>query len=84
MNFFDLMALAVIGWIIIEVIKAIKGKSSDSVSATTAELFDCEWNDNKKVKALNKEVAALKERIANLEAIVTDEKYQLNKEIDKL
>jgi hypothetical protein len=35
-------------------------------------------------KALTKEIESLKERVATLEKIVTDEKYQLNKEFENL
>lgn len=33
---------------------------------------------------LNQELASLKDRVATLERIVTDEKYQLNKEFENL
>lgn len=83
MGIFDVFALAVIGYIIIEVVKAWKGNGS-SLEDITDELLGSGFDESKKVKALNEEIASLKDRVATLEAIVTDEKYQLKKEIETL
>mgnify|MGYP000108750008 CR=1 FL=1 len=88
MNIFNVFALMVIGWVIVEVVKAWRGtgtkRAKDYEDGLMNDLFGSGWDESSKVKALNQEISSLKERVATLEAIVTDEKYQLKKEIDKL
>lgn len=83
MGYFELMAIVAIGWIAIEIIKAVKGTSSIDKESLMEEFFGEDGLSDGSGK-LKKEIAELKERVATLEAIVTDEKYQLNKEINNL
>ena len=70
------MLLFVLPIVILGMVFSHKQKMADS-KAYAGE-------DSDKVKALEAELANVKQRLNTLEAIVTDDKYQLNQEFSKL
>lgn len=72
MNTTAIAIIALICWAIV----SITNGSKKSGKMNKQQALD---NDE-----LRNEIASMKERIATLEAIVTDEKYNLNKEFDNL
>lgn len=71
MNITAVAIVAIICWAIVELTNGPRGRKKDKA--------DKNQND-----ALKQEVADLKDRVATLEKIVTDEKYSLNKEFENL
>ena len=69
MNITAVAIVAVSFWGICEIIKQIKMKTKQDDSVT---------------KELQEKVTQLQDRVATLEKIVTDEKYDLKREIDSL
>ncbi len=72
MNTTAIAIIAIICWAIVSITNGTK--KSGKVNKQQAQ-------DNEE---LRNEIAAMKERIATLEAIVTDEKYNLKREFDNL
>lgn len=69
----NMTAIAIVGivcWAIVELVNTIFKKRNATAG--------------KDVGNMQEEIASLKERVATLEKIVTDEKYQLNKEFENL
>ena len=71
MNITAVAIVAIICWAIVSLVQGPKRKKQPKL-------------DTRETDALRSEVAELKERVATLEKIVTDEKYQLNKEFENL
>ena len=71
MNMTAVAIVAIICWAIVELTKGPKEKKKGKADQIE--------ND-----ALKQEIADLKDRVATLEKIVTDEKYTLNKEFENL
>ena len=63
--------VAICAWALVTIIESAKDKKGKKLNTKEADAYKTE-------------IAELKERVATLEAIVTDEKYQLNKEISRL
>jgi phage shock protein B len=74
MNMTAIAIVALVCWAIVELVNGPKGKKKDKKDADQVNLT----ND------LEREVAAMRERIETLEKIVTDEKYDLNRQFDDL
>lgn len=74
MNMTAIAIVALVCWAIVELVNGPKGKNKDKKDADQVNLT----ND------LEREVAAMRERIETLEKIVTDEKYDLNRQFDDL
>ncbi|WP_339725258.1 hypothetical protein [uncultured Paraglaciecola sp.] len=74
MNITAIAIVALVCWAIVELVNGPKGKKKDKKDADQVNLT----ND------LEREVAAMRERIQTLEKIVTDEKYDLNRQFDDL
>jgi uncharacterized membrane protein len=68
MNITAVAIVAIICWAIVELANTRKHKSKSKVE-------EAKWQD---------EMNQLKERIATLEQIVTDDKYRLKRELDEL
>ena len=71
MNMTAVAIVAIICWAIVELTKGPKEKKKGKA-------------DQMENDALKQEIADLKDRVATLERIVTDEKYSLNKEFENL
>ncbi len=71
MNMTAVAIVAIICWAIVELTNSGKSKKKSKI-------------ESKETDALREEVAELKDRVATLERIVTDEKYSLNKEFENL
>lgn len=71
MNMTAVAIVAIICWAIVELTNSGKSKKKSKI-------------ESKETDALREEVAQLKDRVATLERIVTDEKYSLNKEFENL
>ena len=74
MNLTAIAIVALICWAIVELVNGPKGKKKHKKQAEQVNLN----ND------LEREVAAMRDRIETLEKIVTDEKYSLNREFEDL
>lgn len=74
MNMTAIAIVALVCWAIVELVNGPKGKKKDKKVADQVNLT----ND------LEREVAAMRDRIETLEKIVTDEKYDLNRQFDDL
>ncbi|GAB5380796.1 MAG: hypothetical protein Alis3KO_21830 [Aliiglaciecola sp.] len=72
MNLTAIFVIGIICWTIVK----LTGKDKKSIKQSPDQI-----EENNQLK---NEVAALKERVATLEAIVTDDKYNLRREIDSL
>ncbi|MCC2614970.1 hypothetical protein LJ739_01785 [Aestuariibacter halophilus] len=68
---FSVAIVAIICWAVVELINGPKGKKRNK-------------KDDQDIAALQQEVLQCKERIATLEKIVTDEKYDLKREFENL
>lgn len=75
MNMTAIGIVAIIAWAIVSITQGAKPNKKNK--ATQDQL----QNEHEQLK---QEIAAMAERLAVLEKIVTDEKYQLNKEFDSL
>ncbi|WP_308446010.1 hypothetical protein [Alteromonas salexigens] len=62
--------IAICGWVIVQIIQAAKSKPSGMGKAEKAEL--------------EQQIEQLKERVATLEKIVTDDSYELKKKFKDL
>lgn len=71
MNMTAVAIVAIICWAIVELTNSGKAKRKSK-------------GDSREADALREEVSELRERVATLERIVTDEKYSLNKEFENL
>ena len=71
MNMTAVAIVAIICWAIVELTNGGKNKKKSKI-------------DSRENDALKQEVSELRERVATLEKIVTDEKYTLNKEFENL
>ena len=71
MNLTPIFIVAIICWAIVSIVQGPKRKHNSKPNTEETD-------------ALRAEVADLKERVATLEKIVTDEKYNLNKEFENL
>jgi phage shock protein B len=74
MNITAIVIVAVICWAIVELVNGPKGKKKDKKNVDQINLA----ND------LERDMAIMRERIETLEKIVTDEKYDLNRQFDDL
>lgn len=71
MNLTAVGIVAIVCWALVELFNGPKGKKKDK-------------QDVQHTEAMQQELAALKERVQTLEKIVTDEKYDLNRQFDDL
>jgi phage shock protein B len=74
MNMTAIAIVALVCWAIVELVNGPKGKKKNKK--------DTEQVDQ--THELEREVAAMRSRIETLEKIVTDEKYDLNRQFDDL
>ena len=74
MNMTAIAIVALVCWAIVELVNGPKGKKKDKKD--TAQVHQ--------TSALEREVEAMRERIETLEKIVTDEKYDLNRQFNDL
>ncbi|MFT2093020.1 hypothetical protein [Paraglaciecola sp. 2405UD69-4] len=74
MNLTAIVIVAIVCWAIVELVNGPKGKKKDKTSNEQAALN----------KELQSEIKTMRERIETLEKIVTDEKYDLNRQFDEL
>jgi phage shock protein B len=74
MNITAIVIVAVICWAIVELVNGPKGKKKDKKEADQVNL----------AHNLERDMAVMRERIETLEKIVTDEKYDLNRQFDDL
>ena len=74
MNITAIAIVALVCWAIVELVNGPRGKKKDKKNADQINLT----ND------LEREVSIMRERIETLEKIVTDEKYDLNRQFDDL
>ncbi|MFT5298809.1 MAG: phage shock protein B [Arenicella sp.] len=74
MNITAIVIVAVVCWAIVELVNGPKSKKKDKKDANQINLA----ND------LERDMAIMRERIETLEKIVTDEKYDLNRQFDDL
>ncbi|WP_299074891.1 hypothetical protein [uncultured Paraglaciecola sp.] len=74
MNLTAIAIVALVCWAIVELVNGPKGKKKEQKNTEQVNTI----ND------LEREVAALRDRIETLEKIVTDEKYDLNRQFNDL
>ncbi|MGK0268233.1 MAG: phage shock protein B [Paraglaciecola sp.] len=74
MNMTAIAIVALVCWAIVELVNGPKGKKKDKKD--TAQV--------NQTQDLERKVEAMRERIETLEKIVTDEKYDLNRQFDNL
>jgi hypothetical protein len=74
MNFTAILIVAIVCWAIVKLVNGPKGKKKDKKEADQINLAN----------SLERDVAVMRERIEILEKIVTDEKYDLNRQFDDL
>lgn len=74
MNLTAIAIVALVCWAIVELVNGPKGKKKDK-----KETIQVNQTQN-----LERKVEAMRERIETLEKIVTDEKYELNRQFDDL
>lgn len=74
MNITAIVIVAVICWAIVELVNGPRGKKKDKKEADQVNL----------AHNLERDMAVMRERIETLEKIVTDEKYDLNRQFDDL
>jgi phage shock protein B len=74
MNITAIVIVAVICWAIVELVNGPRGKKKDKKEANQVNL----------AHNLERDMAVMRERIETLEKIVTDEKYDLNRQFDDL
>lgn len=72
MSITSIAIVAIICWAIVSLFNGSKKNAKSSKQ------------DNLEKDALKNDIQSLKDRIANLEAIITDEKYDLKREFDNL
>ncbi|MDP5032456.1 MAG: hypothetical protein NWQ54_07125 [Paraglaciecola sp.] len=71
MNMTAIAIVAIVCWAIVELVNGTRGKKQGK-------------KDEQKNSDLQQQIVTLKERIETLEKIVTDEKYDLNRQFDDL
>lgn len=71
MNLTAIVIVGLVCWAIVELVNGPKGKKTNK-------------KDDQKTQELQQQITTLKERIETLEKIVTDEKYDLNRQFDNL
>ncbi len=71
MNMTAIAIVAIVCWAIVSIVEAAKSNKKHKISQVERDQIE-------------KEIAALKQRIETLERIVTDEKYALKKEFENL
>ncbi|MFT5839567.1 MAG: phage shock protein B [Flavobacteriales bacterium] len=74
MNMTAIAIVALVCWAIVELVNGPKGKKKDKKDTLQVN----------HTHELEREVEAMRERIETLERIVTDEKYDLNRQFDDL
>ncbi|MFQ3191770.1 MAG: phage shock protein B [Paraglaciecola sp.] len=74
MNITAIVIVAVICWAIVELVNGPKGKKKDKKEANQVNFAN----------NLERDMTVMRERIETLEKIVTDEKYDLNRQFDDL
>ena len=74
MNITAIVIVAVICWAIVELVNGPRGKKKDKKETDQINLAN----------NLERDMAVMRERIETLEKIVTDEKYDLNRQFDDL
>ncbi|MEO9946145.1 MAG: hypothetical protein ABJH28_15250 [Paraglaciecola sp.] len=74
MNLTAIIIVAIVCWAIVELVNGPKGKKKDKSNSKQAAATD----------ELQRDIATMRERIETLEKIVTDEKYDLNRQFDDL
>jgi phage shock protein B len=74
MNITAIVIVAVVCWAIVELVNGPKGKKKDKKDADQINLTN----------NLESDMAIMRKRIETLEKIVTDEKYDLNRQFDDL
>ncbi|MEP1871278.1 MAG: hypothetical protein ABJJ44_17250 [Paraglaciecola sp.] len=74
MNLTAIAIVALVCWAIVELVNGPKGKKKYKTTVRQAEVTN----------ELQQEIATMRERIETLEKIVTDEKYDLNRQFDDL
>jgi cell division protein FtsB len=71
MNMTAVAIVAIVCWAIVELVTGTKNNKKGK-------------QNNAQVDALQQQVQVLKERVETLEKIVTDDKYELNRQFDSL
>jgi phage shock protein B len=74
MNLTAIAIVALVCWAIVELVNGPKGKKKDKKETVQVN----------QTQDLERKVEAMRERIETLEKIVTDEKYDLNRQFDDL
>lgn len=74
MNMTAIAIVAIVCWAIVELVNGPKGKKKEKKDTERQNI----------TQDLEREVIAMRERIETLEKIVTDEKYDLNRQFDNL
>jgi phage shock protein B len=74
MNLTAIAIVALVCWAIVELVNGPKGKKKDKKETVQVN----------QTQDLERKVEAMRERIETLEKIVTDEKYDLNRQFDNL
>ena len=74
MNMTAIAIVALVCWAIVELVNGPRAKKRDKLNK----------QDTQTSNRVEEEISALKERIETLEKIVTDEKYDLNRQFDDL
>ncbi|MFT4789298.1 MAG: phage shock protein B [Paraglaciecola sp.] len=74
MNITAVLIVAIVCWAIVKLVNGPKGKKKDKKEADQINLAN----------SLERDMAVMRERIETLEKIVTDEKYDLNRQFDDL
>jgi hypothetical protein len=74
MNFTAILIVAIVSWAIVKLVNGPKGKKKDKKETDQINLAN----------RLERDMAVMRERIEILEKIVTDEKYDLNRQFDDL
>lgn len=74
MNITAIVIVAIICWAIVELVNGSKNKKKDKKESESIN----------QTSHLEREMATMRERIETLEKIVTDEKYDLNRQFDDL
>lgn len=71
MNMTAIAIVAIVCWAIVELVNGNRGKKSNK-------------KDEQNNSELQRQISTLKERVETLEKIVTDEKYDLNRQFNDL
>ena len=84
--FFWVAIVPPICWAVVEVVKVLKGVRTDEVSVLT-DLLDEDDEGGKlsaRLKAAEREIKGLRERVAVLERLATDGRHDLEREFERL